>query len=158
MHTVATAFAATSAVVFLGLNGLIVHKEHIKNNGQVMLLKTAPRDPRSLMQGDYMALAYEIARQIPPSDDGYAVVKLDQNSVASYVRVHGGEPLQADEHLLRFRVRDGRARLGAEEFFFQEGEARFYERAPYAELRVSPSGTALLTGLRGPDFEKLGQK
>lgn len=52
MHTVTAAFAATTAVVFLGLNGLIVHKEHIKSNGQVMLLKTAPRDPRSLMQGD----------------------------------------------------------------------------------------------------------
>jgi uncharacterized membrane-anchored protein len=158
MHTLAAAFAAASAVVFFGLNGLIVHKEHIKSSGQVMLLKTAPRDPRSLMQGDYMALTYEIARWIQTKDDGFAIVKLDQNNVASFVRVHCGEPLQAGEHLLRFRVRNGRAILGAEEFFFQEGDASLYERAPYAELRVAPSGTALLTGLRGPNFEKLGAK
>jgi uncharacterized membrane-anchored protein len=156
MRGITAALAAGTALVLLGLNGLIAHKEHIKRNGHLMLLKTAPRDPRSLMQGDYMALAYQITRQIPTTGDGLAVVILDTHNVARYSRVYGGEALQTGEHLLRFRVRHGRVRIGAEEFFFKEGEAHIYEKASYAELRVSSSGTALLTGLRGPDFEKLG--
>lgn len=157
MSASTTGLIVGTVIVWVGLNGLIVHKEHIKRNGQIMLLKTAPRDPRSLMQGDYMALNYEIAGQIPTQDeDGFAVVRLDQDHVAQLARVYGGEPLEAGEHLLRFRVRNGRTRLGAEEYFFQEGDARFYENARYAELRVSTSGTALLTGLRGPGLEKLG--
>ena len=43
-------------------NGLIAHKEHVTRSGTSLLLKLAPVDPRSLIQGDYMVLAYEIAR------------------------------------------------------------------------------------------------
>lgn len=155
MRAINAGFAAATAIVFLGLNGLIVQKELIRNGGQVMLLKISTFAKDSPMRGKCMGLAYEIARQIQVQDDGYAVVRLDRNNVALFVRVHGGEPLQADERLLRFRFRDGEARLGADEYFFQESDRIRYERACYAELRVSPSGTALLTGLRGANFERM---
>ncbi|EJS88355.1 hypothetical protein AAUPMB_10280 [Pasteurella multocida subsp. multocida str. Anand1_buffalo] len=42
-----------------------IHKyEDILTNGESIILKTAPVDPRSLMQGDYMTLNYEILTDI----------------------------------------------------------------------------------------------
>ena len=42
----------------------IIGKENIVRNGTAMLLPLAPRDPRSLMQGDFMRLDYAMARTI----------------------------------------------------------------------------------------------
>ena len=156
-----TALIWGGAFLVLGTaNSLILHKEHLLAHGEVMLLELAPRDPRSLMQGDYMVLDYALARdEILPGRDripasGHLVVTLDQHHAAHLERLHQGEPLAPGEHLLRFRYR-GRLRLGAESFFFQEGNAGRYEEARYGELRVAPSGTSVLVGLRGADREPL---
>jgi uncharacterized membrane-anchored protein len=37
-------------------------REHILRNGKVILLRTAPIDPRDLFRGDYVRLNYEISR------------------------------------------------------------------------------------------------
>ena len=37
-------------------------REHILKNGKVILLRTAPIDPRDLFRGDYVRLSYEISR------------------------------------------------------------------------------------------------
>jgi uncharacterized membrane-anchored protein len=154
-----------AAVVLAAANGLIAHKERVKSSGRTVLLKLAPRDPRSLIQGDYMVLRYDIARQSPDSDlrrehDGRIVVKFDEKSVATFVRVHRGESLAEGEQLLRYRYRGGSwrggLRLGAESFFFQEGHSEHYSRARYGELKVTPSGQSVLVGLRDEDFERLG--
>ena len=47
--------------------------------------------------------------------------------MASFVRFDDEAPLQAGEHLLRYRDRDGRLKLGAEAFYFQEGHAQRYQ-------------------------------
>jgi len=151
-----------AALVLVAANGLIAHKEHVLANGRTVLFRLAPRDPRSLIQGDYMVLRYFIANRVPHSElkrhpDGRIVVKLDRDSVATFVRMHGGEPLAEDEQLVRYRRRR-RLRLGAESFFFQEGHAKHYERARYGELKVTPGGTAVLVGLRGEKFERLGAR
>ena len=151
-----------AAVVLVAANGLIAHKEQVKSSGRMVLLTLAPRDPRSLIQGDYMVLRYDIANRAPHSElerhpDGRIVVELDRDSVATFVRMHGGEPLAEEEQLVRYRRRR-RLRLGAESFFFQEGHAKHYERARYGELKVTPGGTAVLVGLRGEKFERLGPR
>ena len=52
-------------VLVLGaVNWSIFAKERIKTNGERIFLALAPVDPRSLMQGDYMALRFEIADRI----------------------------------------------------------------------------------------------
>ncbi|MHC4505096.1 MAG: GDYXXLXY domain-containing protein [Planctomycetota bacterium] len=152
----------TAALVLVAANGLIAHKEYVLANGRTVLFRLAPRDPRSLIQGDYMVLRYRIASRASHSElrnepDGRIVVRLDPNSVATFVRVHAGEPLAAEEQLVRYRWRRG-LRLGAESFFFQEGHAERYERARYGELKVTPGGTAVLVGLRGESFERLGAR
>ncbi len=148
-------------LVLGAMNYLIVKKEDTLANGRAMLLRLAPVDPRSLIQGDYMALRYAIAREVPRAqlkkDKGHIVVSVDVNNVAKFVRVHKDEPLQRGEYLLFYRNR-GELRLGAESFMFQEGDTKLYEGAKYGELRVDGSGASVLVGLRGEDFKPLGRK
>jgi uncharacterized membrane-anchored protein len=147
-------------IILVAVNTFIVGKEQILADGQTMLLRLAPVDPRSLMQGDYMTLRYAIVRDIPRSqlkNTGHLVVRLDEHNVATFIRIHQGEPLNPGEHLLFYRNRRG-PRLGAESFFFQEGEAERYENAEYGELKVDASGTAILHGLRDANFIPLDGK
>lgn len=151
---------ATLAAVFVAINLLVVQKEQLLANGQTVLLPLAPVDPRSLMQGDYMVLRYEAVLDLEralgqaPARDGKLVLTLDGRQVATFHALDSGQQLTQNQVTLRFRVRD-EIRLGAESFFFQEGKAEHYAVAKYGELKVTPSGDAVLVGLRGPDLEKL---
>lgn len=149
--------------VLAGANWTIFERERHLAEGAVVLLELAPLDPRSLMQGDYMALRFKVevdafgrARKEDPAD-GRIVVRLDERGVAAFVRRDQGEPLAADELRLRYRVRDGRVKFATNAFFFQEGHARRYERARYGEFRASRAGELLLTHLRGEDLRRLGE-
>ena len=148
-----------AAVVLVVTNVLIVQKERLLASPQGILLELSPVDPRSLVQGDYMALAYAITRAVPEQGlpvDGRLVVAVGADNVARYQRIYvPSTPLAPGELLLRYRVRDGRLHIGSESFFFQEGTAAAYEKARYAELRVDSAGESLLVGLRGPDREVL---
>jgi uncharacterized membrane-anchored protein len=138
---------------------MIAKKEKTLSNGSEMLLRLLPRDPRSLMQGDYMALRYDIGERVPVSQaasQGCIVASLDENHIAKFVRIYKGESLGPNEHLLFYRKRKG-LRFGAESFFFQEGDAKLYAEAKYAELRVDESGRSVLVGLRGEDLRLLGK-
>jgi len=149
-----------AVAVIAAVNSMIYKKEMTLHVGKTMLLELAPIDLRSLMQGDYMALRYKIARDMQADSmpkDGALVVSLDENGVATFKRVHvSGVPLSAEEHLLRYRIRAKGGRLGAESFFFQEGHAKYYDSAKYGELRVADSGNSVLVGLRGRNLERLG--
>lgn len=146
---------------------LVIQKEAVLSDGTTILLRLAPVDPRSLMQGDYMDLRYAVAREVGARAeawprDGRLVVRLDERGVARFVeRWTEGRRLGPDEHLLRYRVRPGAwgdgLRLGAESFFFQEGHADRYRDARYGELKVAEDGESVLVGLRGEDLEPLGR-
>jgi uncharacterized membrane-anchored protein len=143
-------------------NALVVQKERLVASGTTMLLELAPVDPRSLIQGDYMALDYAISRQIADGRQtwprtGEIVVTLDEQGVARFVRRHEpAVPLRPGEHLLTYRRRRGRVRIGTDAFHFQEGHAPRYQRARYGEVRVAPSGTSVLVGLRDSSRNVLG--
>jgi len=157
----ATAVAA-GLLVLLAVNWNIHGREQLLAHGRVVLLELAPVDPRSLMQGDYMALRFMVE---PPalgrdrdkqSADGHIVVKLGERGVGKMLRHDAGEPLAADEARLRYRVREGKVKFATNAFFFQEGTAKYYERARYGEFRVASSGDLLLTHMIGANFERLG--
>jgi len=108
-----------------------------------------------------MILRYGLSRELAREArgwpvDGALVLTTDADDVASFVRLHRGEPLAEGELLLRYRRRGGSLRLGADDFFFQEGNAGRYSATRFGELRVSASGEALLVGLRDEDFAALG--
>jgi uncharacterized membrane-anchored protein len=149
------------AVVLLLANYLIISREQVLADGNVMLLELAPRDPRSILQGDYMVLRYRIAADIAGyssqlTDEGQVVVSVDANNVAHFQRIHdGAAPLNANEHLLLYRKRNGVVKIASDAFYFQERHGNYYTTARYGEVRVSSNGDAVLTGLRDGQLNKL---
>ncbi len=136
---------------------IVRQKEDLLAHGRTVLLELRPRDPRSLMQGDYMALRYALADQAPKENlphRGKLVVKIDSNNVGHYARLHDRSPMAADEQVIEYRDLNGIV-IGAESYFFQEGTAARYGGAKYAELRISPKGECLLVALCDESRTKL---
>ena len=114
--TVTIVIALLGLALILGVMtmNIIKYENHLAT-GETVLLELAPVDPRSLMQGDYMALSYALERDMfaalrpeKPQDDldnsenlenlqpdfqpyqpsqGYVIVKLDANHVGHFVRL-----------------------------------------------------------------------
>ena len=116
-------------------------------------------DPRSLMQGDYMRLAWALERRpiTLAGATGVLVLALDDRRVGSFRRLAGAEPPGPGERL--FQV--GRSPFGASvrvephSFLFQEGHADHYARARYGIFRVDKGGRHLLVGLADANAEKI---
>ena len=140
-------------IILLGLfNNSILQKEELLTDGQLVLLELAPVDPRSLMQGDYMRLRYAISDNINSdsiSKRGFCVIKLEENGTAKKVRIQDDrKPINEKEYLLEYTSKGWRGiNIGAESFFFQEGEAEKYENAKYGGIKVDNQGNTLLIGL-----------
>ena len=77
--------ALSVAVIVTAAFCAIWQFEHTLRHGQTVLLELAPVDPRSIMQGDYMALAFKLDRELPDdaAQSTYALLQLDQNRIAS---------------------------------------------------------------------------
>jgi uncharacterized membrane-anchored protein len=154
---------AAGIAILLAVNWGIYQREHLVSGGRVVLLELAPVDPRSLMQGDYMALRFRVAADVQRAHnicdlrDGHLVVALDERGVGSFRRLDEATPLAADEVRLRYRVRAGQLKFATNAFFFEEGTASRYQQARYGEFRVGSNGDMILTGLRGEKLEALGQ-
>ncbi len=154
-------FLITSALVLAALNAIVVQKEQFIQSHDSLYLELAPADPRSLMQGDYMALNYSVSNAARSnawnreSENGYFVIALDDRRVGSFRRIDDGKQLAENEQRIRYRVRNWRVRIGAESFFFQEGHGPAYAKAKYAELKVAPDGECLLISLRDADLKPI---
>lgn len=161
----------SALIVLLLVNWSIAGKESHLKNGKVVYLQLAPVDPRSLMQGDYMALRFALAndvyRALPKLEkslswrrnidagDGRVVVTLDKNSVASFNRLENDLPLESNEVLMRYRVRSGKLKFATNAFFFEEGTAKDYQVARYGQFRVDNKGELLLTSMYDKDLKKI---
>ena len=149
-------------LVLAAIDYVIVQRESLVANGKVVLLELAPVDPRSLMQGDYMALRFRLATEAFGSGrdmkDGRIVVALDERGVGKFKRLDDGTPLASDETLVRYRVRNGEPKLATNAFFFQEGQGGIYQAARYGEFRASADGEVILTAMRGANLEVLGPR
>jgi|GEM_PF-278377 len=162
--------ASTALVLALCFWG-IWSNERVLAHGQPVFVKLAPVDPRSLMQGDYMRLRYAIQddlllhmpqrwAQTQMPRPSYAYVVLDEQGRATGVHSIGSQltPLPEGATLaVKLRGKTYSPSIAAEEFFFQEGRGEIYETAKWAELRVDPSGKALLLNLRDEALEILGE-
>jgi uncharacterized membrane-anchored protein len=155
------AIAACLAALAL-VNTAIVKRERHLDTGRVVYLELAPIDPRSLMQGDYMALRFRVANDAqaalgnaPENANGRIVATVGADGVAKFARVDDGRPLAADELVLRYRLRGGHMKFATNAWFFEEGTAQRYETARYGEFRVAPDGELLLTRMRGKDLQPL---
>ena len=153
-----------------------LRKEAIRREGEVFFLELAPVDPRSLMQGDYMALRFRLAQDIdrrldapevvtadlrsdaPPAmarpregELAFVALALDERRVATLAAMPASNPLR-----LRYRMRHGGVWLGTNAFFFREGESMRFSGARYGEFRLDKaSGEAVLVGLRDERLQPL---
>lgn len=186
---VKTAFSrvliALAALLVLGaVNQAILRKERIRSHGETVYLALAPVDPRSLMQGDYMALRFDLVRQLqsrgktadPDSrrDDLEALPTWNEVQSELVAPTQEGKlalaPIKLDARRigslaaseaesdlkLRYRIRNGTIWLGTNAFFFEEGEAHRYSAARFGEFRVDrTSGEAVLVGLADAELRSL---
>jgi len=143
----------------------IAGKNTIVEDGRSVLLPLLPRDPRSLIQGDYMVLRQGIsreARDLPDSQKvdtrGEIVLSIDENNVGRAVRFHDGKKLAEDEQLISYRRAQRGFQFGIESFFFEEGDARVFEAAKFAEVKISKEGESVLVGLRDENHKPLEPK
>lgn len=133
--------------------------ERTLRDGQLVLLELAPVDPRSLMQGDYMALRFavdgQLSRQQQPLP-GYAYLHLGAGGRAVLAGTGSQPATEPGVVSMRIRWGSGGASLGPNAFFFQEGTAAVYEQARWGGFRVAADGTALLAALYDEELQLLG--
>lgn len=157
-----TILIVATLLLLVAVNFTIYQRENLLSNGRMVLLELAPVDPRSLMQGDYMALRFQVANQafsgkdLKTLEDGRLVVTLDDRDVATFSHFADSETLADNEVLLRYRIRNGRSKFATNAFFFQEGHAKDYQKARFGEFRVASDGEAILTRMRDKDLVVLG--
>ncbi|MBT2773033.1 GDYXXLXY domain-containing protein [Halomonas sp. ISL-60] len=163
-----TVIIVATLLVLAVVNWAIWQKERHLAEGEIVYLVLAPVDPRSLMQGDYMALNFALGNQIQSAlhqsehdanslkaRNGYVVVHLDEQRIAHFQRLDEGSPLRDDERRLRYRLRSGQVRFATDAFFFQEGHGERYESARYGQFRVNEQGDPLLVSLHDEAFANL---
>ncbi|WP_226002596.1 GDYXXLXY domain-containing protein [Paenibacillus sp. BJ-4] len=148
-------------VLQLGIIGFqTVRSENLLATGASIKLKLAPVDPRSLLQGDYVMLNYDISTPPPSSRTplqeenwkrGKVKVVLTPGSQGVYTAnrlYQKGEKLANHEIVLNGQWDGSRIQYGIENYFIPEGTGRTVEQnAHYAYIRVSRNGDALLERL-----------
>lgn len=152
MRTKKSLLILLNLVLLLGFfNWSVLEKEKTLANGKLLLLELAPVDPRSLLQGDYMRLNYAISQVPDPGAlpaRGYVVVRVGADSVAHLLRYQPEKaPLAAGEHLIKYNKADWAVHIGAESFFFEEGQGERFAQAEFGGLKVDRQGNSILVGL-----------
>lgn len=157
-HLTRALIAIGTVIVLVAVNWSIYGKERTISNGEQIYLRLAPVDPRSLMQGDYMALRFELAQDIEEARRSgrisesarRAPIYIDEQRVA---RLDNDGSGQAS---IGFKIRNGAVWLGTNAYFFEEGSAERFENARFGEFRLDESsGEAVLVGLRDAELRKL---
>ena len=159
------ALLLSGLAILAGINATVWRYEHAMSSGEVVLLRLAPVDPRSLMQGDYMRLNYEIARELTSRDaratqnkgSDTLVIRLDAHQVATLVADGKPDRLTSDERLLQVHQSERQWQIGPDAYFFEEGTGEQYEAARYGEFRLQADGKSLLVGLRDEAYQPIGQ-
>ncbi len=160
-------FALLGLIIILVVMTINVAKyETHLATGDTVLLALAPVDPRSFMQGDYMALSYALENDVfaalnqessssANNEEGYVIVARDENNVGQFVRLANTKPdnLAANEMAIYYRIRHNVMKLATNAFFFQEGHADVFEAAEYGLFRVNDKGAPLLTAMVDSKFK-----
>ena len=137
------AFWAIVAAQLVFLIGFIGMREVALRTGTEVVLQTVPVDPRSLLQGDYAILDYEIAR-LPDWMDGFSVgrtvyvVLQEERAVWTSSSYTEERSHVAGEVFIKGRIdRIGHADFGIGTYFVPEGTGRIIERAQDVKVVVS---------------------
>lgn len=143
-------------------------KESLLANGVPLVLELAPVDPRSLMQGDYMALRFAIGQQInqignlnadlgleqaaslrvyvTPSVNKKSTLVALQNPVNKTIYWLGDQHVDLNElAALKMQRKQGSwLPNGVDAWFFPEGQSDYFEQARYGAFKSNKKGGGLL--------------
>lgn len=144
------------------VNFQVISQQLLIHNGQPMFVALEPVDPRSLIQGDYMVLTYNLNISKVQINDGFQEqsmnekindeikhkrlkVTIDDRAVLVSSSFDGNLALETNQHWLNVKQEKyGNFYPASNSYLFAEGLAYCYEQAEYAELRVREDGRALL--------------
>ena len=154
---VATALLiACGLAVTGGAAGMAVASaETIIRHGRQIFIPLRPVDPRSMMQGDYMAVAFDTSH-LPAPEAGArevrAVADVDARGVATLLL----PPLRGPDTIdVLLRTKSRRWFVGSNAWFFPEGHADRFVSAKFGIFRVGTDGRLLLVGLADKDLAPL---
>jgi uncharacterized membrane-anchored protein len=151
--------AIAGAVLFIlavAANAIWQFEKTLKT-GLLVTIELAPVDPRSIMQGDYMALAFAIDRVL--TDDAthykYAWLNIDADQLTSLHSLSNNLTAEPNVIAVLLRQHNGRPSIGPNGFFFAEGTGAIYEQARYGQFRIDAHGKALLVSLLDENLQLL---
>lgn len=141
-------------------------KEKIRKTGRLVFLPLVPKDPRSLFQGDYMILNYdwqvlETEENANAPKRGCMVFRIQKEELVPIRLQKEFTNLSFGEHCLKYYRSAFQLKIGAESYFFQEGDTSFGSKAKFAGilfLVAENNGDKLLIGLFDKNKQKLGPK
>lgn len=126
------------------LAGYAWNTQRALSDAQMVYFKIAPVDPRALLSGDYMTLAYDF--------EGNSWT--EKKDITLFVDERNVAALQGQGRTLKIKASGARYRV-PHQFYFQEGTGKKYENAVYARAAVLVNGSILLTGLTDRNFNLL---
>jgi len=152
----------SAVAVIAAVNVGIWQKEALIAQGRPVFIELGPVDPRSLMQGDYMRIAFrlppDLIRTLALRRDTIrprVVGRIDARGVVELQGLDQGLPLASGDIAIELTRRGNGWTVVTDAWYFKEGEAERWARARYGEFRVDANGRALLVGMRGPALEAL---
>lgn len=162
-------------VTLLIFVGLVAKNEWHLHHSKSIFIELRPVDPRSILQGDYMALAYELNLQSLKALAGSENEALDQ-VIFNHSSVPAKVILDSQNRVVRTILDINNSFAGqslilknpenrsealyptSRSFLFAEGLAQCYQKAKYAEFKVNTKGEAILFDLRGEELQPLNCK
>ena len=137
--------------------GTVYNNEKKLKEANEIILKLAPKDPRSLLQGDYVILNYDISRDAQKAIENQElkrvkVVLSKQNWIYGFDRLYPytqNISLKENQLFINGKVkRRGSIYFGIENFFVEEGTGLEVERkAKFAKIKVTSKGDAFIIEL-----------
>lgn len=139
-------FIILNFLLLLILISFSVWKEEGYKKEEPFYLKLAPVDPRSLLQGDYMILNYDIVEQAREKirdlqnlkqkriKRGFIVIRLDKDKVGHFKDVVEEPSSDRNVLFIAFHFNGSDIKINADSFLFQEGQAKLYEKVQYSKV------------------------
>ncbi|CAK7020691.1 MULTISPECIES: GDYXXLXY domain-containing protein [Fusobacterium] len=153
-------FVVLNLLLLMIVFGYSVIKEEKNLKKATFYIKTVPVDPRSLIQGDYMVLNYDIAEsarmEIGNIRKGYIRIKINDLKIAEFIRIDEEYlPPSNNEISIQFQKNGSNIDIGVNSYLFQEGTGNKFQKAQYAEVIELKNGKLRLKNLLDKDFIKI---
>lgn len=147
------------AAQFVFVGSTVWQKEHLLRHGDVVKLELLPVDPRSVLQGDYIQLQYEISMLQPLEQKGSGKVQVALREgpdgvyrFAGIYAINGelqpGFTRKQGDILISGTFNGSHVIYGIESYFVPEKTGiELQQNARFAFVRVSQNGDALLESI-----------